>query len=93
MIPSYCRPFLEMSNRPKYSVDLQKITYINTFMYHLDSEVDLLHKAIEENDIIRVHNVLYSIKNRCEKLLEKEVKPMLEKEIKKQNKTTKRCKP
>lgn len=93
MIPSYCRPFLEMPNRPKYSVNLQKITYINTFMYHLDSEVNLLHKAIEENDIIRVHNVLGCIKNRCEKLLEKEVKPMLEKEIEKQNKTTKRCKP
>lgn len=83
MIPSYCRPFFEMPNRPKYSVDLQKITYIDTFMYHLDDEVNLLYKAIEENDIIRVHNVLYSIKNRCEKLLEKEVKPILEEEIKK----------
>lgn len=83
MIPSYCRPFFEMPNRSKYSVDLQKITYIDTFMYHLDDEVNLLYKAIEENDIIRVHNVLYSIKNRCEKLLEKEVKPILEEEIKK----------
>lgn len=83
MIPSYCRPFFEMPNRSKYSVDLQKITYIDTFMYHLDDEVNLLYKAIEENDIIRVHNILYSIKNRCEKLLEKEVKPILEEEIKK----------
>lgn len=93
MIPSYCRPFFEMPDRPKYSVNLQKITYIDTFMYHLDDEVNLLHKAIEENDIIRVHNVLYSIKNRCEKLLEEEVKPMLEKEIERRNKTTKRHKP
>lgn len=83
VFPFYCRPFLEMPNRPKYIVNLQKIKYIDSFMYALDDDVNLLRNAIEENDIVLLHNVLNCIKNRCTDLLDKKVKPMLEEEIKK----------
>ena len=45
---SYCRPFIEieMPDRPKYTVDLQKIEYIDSFIHTLDCDVNLLRKAI-----------------------------------------------
>lgn len=82
---SYCRPFIEieMPDRPKYTVDLQKIEYIDSFIHTLDCDVNLLRKAIEENDILLFHNVLNHIETRCIGLLETKVKPMLDDEIKK----------